>query len=44
MVSGGQWDIKKEEFVSTKLQYLRWWHAEGEVSIKIRRCREEKQW
>ncbi|KAI1959373.1 endo-1,4-beta-glucanase [Ophidiomyces ophidiicola] len=34
-LSSGQWDIDKEETGSGFVQYLRWWHAEGEQKIEI---------
>ncbi|OQD91280.1 hypothetical protein PENSOL_c056G03679 [Penicillium solitum] len=36
-VSGGKWEICHQEFHTVKLQYLRWWHSEGTVEIKIRK-------
>lgn len=34
-VSGGKWEICHQELHRVKLQYLRWWHSEGAVEIKI---------
>lgn len=35
VVSGGKWEIENQESHGIKVQYLRWWHAEGEQDIKI---------
>lgn len=34
-VSGGKWKIDYQDIKTIKLPLLRWWHAEGEQSIKI---------
>lgn len=34
-VSGGKWEIDYQDIKTIKIQRLRWWHAEGEQSIKI---------
>nr|KMM69515.1 cytoplasm protein [Coccidioides posadasii RMSCC 3488] len=34
-VSGGKWAIDTEEIGSGIVQYLKWWHAEGDQSIEI---------
>ncbi|KAJ5497730.1 hypothetical protein N7453_006781 [Penicillium expansum] len=38
-VSGGTWKICILEFHTVKLQYLRWWHGQGTVEIKIRKMK-----
>ncbi|CAG7946748.1 unnamed protein product [Penicillium nalgiovense] len=38
-VSGGEWEICFQEFHTVKLQYLRWWHGEGAVEIKIKKTK-----
>lgn len=36
-ISGGKWEICHQEFHTVKLQYLRWWHGEGTVEIKVQK-------
>lgn len=38
-VTGGEWEICLQEFHTVKLQYLRWWHGEGTVEIKVRKIK-----
>ncbi|KZF21825.1 glycoside hydrolase family 5 protein [Xylona heveae TC161] len=35
-VSGGKWSITLEETHGTELQYLSWWHGEGEQTITVK--------
>lgn len=41
-VSGGEWEICLQEFHTVKLQYLRWWHGEGTVEIKVRKIKPKR--
>ncbi|KAJ5624146.1 hypothetical protein N7510_000455 [Penicillium lagena] len=34
-VSGGKWEIDIQEIRTVKIQRLRWWHAEGDQSLKV---------
>ncbi|KAL1958949.1 hypothetical protein VTO42DRAFT_3502 [Malbranchea cinnamomea] len=34
-VSGGKWEVERQEFKSGMIQLLKWWHAEGDQDIKI---------
>ncbi|KAI9886572.1 MAG: oxidation resistance protein 1 [Watsoniomyces obsoletus] len=35
-VSGGRWTIGVDDSAETPIQTLKWWHAEGEQSIKVK--------
>ena len=34
-VSGGKWEIERQELKTGMVQLLKWWHAEGDQDIKI---------
>lgn len=34
--SGGKWEIRPEDANGEAVQILKWWHAEGEQSIRIK--------
>jgi hypothetical protein len=38
-VSGGEWEISVQDFHTVKLQYLRWWHGDGALEIKIKKTK-----
>ncbi|EEQ33266.1 endo-1,4-beta-glucanase [Microsporum canis] len=40
-VSGGKWEIFSQEFKHGTVQFLRWWHAEGDQNIKIHGVKRE---
>jgi len=35
-VSGGKWTVSRETVESGTMQVLRWWHAEGEQSLRVK--------
>ncbi len=35
-VSGGRWTVGVDDSKETSIQTLKWWHAEGEQSIKVK--------
>jgi len=35
-VSGGRWELRAEDANGEAVQVLRWWHAAGEQSIKVK--------
>ncbi|KAK2858435.1 endo-1,4-beta-glucanase [Arthroderma sp. PD_2] len=40
-VSGGKWEITSQEFRLGTVQFLKWWHAEGDQIIKIHGVKRE---